>query len=38
MAEPTIVLVHGAFTDASSWRPVCDELQSEGHTLLAPVE
>jgi pimeloyl-ACP methyl ester carboxylesterase len=36
MSEPTIVLVHGAFADASSWRPVFDELQSEGHAVLAP--
>jgi pimeloyl-ACP methyl ester carboxylesterase len=36
MTEPTIVLVHGAFADASSWRPVFDELQSEGHTVVAP--
>ena len=26
MASPTIVLVHGAFSDASSWRPVFDQL------------
>jgi pimeloyl-ACP methyl ester carboxylesterase len=36
MASPTIVLVHGAFADASSWRPVFDRLQRDGHTVLAP--
>ena len=36
MASPTIVLVHGAFSDASSWRPVYDLLDSEGQTVLAP--
>ena len=36
MAAPTIVLVHGAFADASSWRPVFDRLDRDGHTVLAP--
>lgn len=36
MREPTIVLVHGAFTDASSWRPVFDRLDAAGHTVLTP--
>src|SRR5690348_13598716 len=36
MPSPTIVLVHGAFGDASSWRPVCDRLAGDGHTVLAP--
>jgi pimeloyl-ACP methyl ester carboxylesterase len=36
MASPTIVLVHGAFADASSWRPVFDRLDRDGHTVLAP--
>jgi pimeloyl-ACP methyl ester carboxylesterase len=38
MASPTIVLVHGAFADASSWRPVFEALQRDGHdhTILAP--
>ena len=36
MASPTIVLVHGAFADASSWRPVVDRLDRDGHTVLAP--
>ena len=36
MASPTIVLVHGAFSDASSWRQVFDQLDADGHTVLAP--
>src|SRR2546426_9057819 len=36
MPSPTIVLVHGAFGDASSWRPVYDRLVGGGHTVLAP--
>jgi pimeloyl-ACP methyl ester carboxylesterase len=36
MSSPTIVLVHGAFGDASSWRPVFDRLVADGHTVLAP--
>ena len=36
MPQPTIVLVHGAWADASSWNPVATELQSQGYTVLAP--
>jgi pimeloyl-ACP methyl ester carboxylesterase len=36
MANPTVVLVHGAFADASIWRPVYDRLTRHGHTVLAP--
>ena len=36
MPSPTIVLIHGAFGDASSWRPVYDRLVGDGHTVLAP--
>src|SRR5262249_49122235 len=36
MPSPTIVLVHGAFADASTWRPVFDRLDREGHAVLAP--
>jgi pimeloyl-ACP methyl ester carboxylesterase len=36
MVGPTIVLVHGAFADASTWRPVADRLRRDGHTVLAP--
>ncbi len=34
--EPTIVLVHGAFADASSWNGVVERLQEQGHTVVAP--
>jgi pimeloyl-ACP methyl ester carboxylesterase len=36
MSKPTVVLVHGAFGDASSWRPVFDLLESDEYTVLAP--
>src|SRR5256714_933767 len=36
MSMPTIVLVHGAFADASTWRRVYDHLARDGHTVLAP--
>src|SRR3954454_13507844 len=36
MPSPTIVLVHGAWADASSWNAVTSELQSQGFTVLAP--
>jgi pimeloyl-ACP methyl ester carboxylesterase len=36
MADPTIVLVHGAFADASSFRPLYDELLGEDATIIAP--
>ena len=35
MSKSTIVLVHGAFGDASSWRGVFDLLDGEESTLLA---
>src|SRR3989441_2945957 len=35
MSKPTIVLVHGAFGDASSWRGVFDLLDRGDYTLLA---
>jgi pimeloyl-ACP methyl ester carboxylesterase len=34
--KPTVVLVHGAFADASGWAGVMRELQSAGFTVLAP--
>ncbi|MEU6347394.1 alpha/beta hydrolase [Streptomyces sp. NPDC046977] len=34
--RPTIVLVHGAWTDASGWLPVIRGLQKNGYTVLAP--
>jgi len=33
--QPTIVLVHGAFADASSWNSVIDRLQHQGYTSMA---
>jgi pimeloyl-ACP methyl ester carboxylesterase len=36
MANPTIVLVHGAFADASGFRGLCDELFGEDVTVVAP--
>jgi pimeloyl-ACP methyl ester carboxylesterase len=33
---PTVVLVHGAFADASSWTGVIERLQAEGVTVVAP--
>jgi len=29
-SQPTVVLVHGAFADASSWNEVIKRLQAEG--------
>jgi pimeloyl-ACP methyl ester carboxylesterase len=36
MPGPTVVLVHGAFADASAFGGVIRELESAGHTVLAP--
>src|SRR5258705_11801644 len=36
MTSPTIILVHGAFADASTWQRVYDQLARDGHTVLAP--
>ncbi len=36
MPKPTIVLVHGAWADASSWNAVATELEDQGFTVLAP--
>jgi pimeloyl-ACP methyl ester carboxylesterase len=33
---PTVVLVHGAFADASSWSGVIERLQAEGVRVTAP--
>ncbi len=33
---PTVVLVHGALTDASVWHPVARRLRAAGHTVTAP--
>lgn len=34
--RPTIVLIHGAFADASSWNSVVERLQRQRHHVLAP--
>jgi pimeloyl-ACP methyl ester carboxylesterase len=36
MAAPTVVLVHGAFADASSFRSLYNELLGEDVTIVAP--
>src|SRR6478735_3550763 len=36
MAKPTIVLVHGAWADGSSWNAVSTELQAQGFTVHTP--
>jgi len=33
--EPTVVLVHGGFTDASAWDAVIDQLQDDGFPVIA---
>lgn len=35
-AKPTVVLVHGAFADSSSWNGVIERLQRRGYTVMAP--
>ncbi len=35
-AQPTIVIVHGAFADASSWNEVIERLQKLGYDVIAP--
>jgi pimeloyl-ACP methyl ester carboxylesterase len=35
-AKPTIVLVHGAWADSSSWDNVRQELQRDGYNVLVP--
>ena len=34
--KPTIVLVHGAFADGSSWNGVIQRLQRQGYSVVAP--
>jgi len=36
VAKPTIVLVHGAWADSSSWDNVRQQLQRDGYTVLVP--
>ncbi len=33
--KPTVVLVHGAFADASSWNGVARILEKDGYTVVA---
>ena len=35
-AKPTVVLVHGAWADASGWSQVAERLQKDGYRVLAP--
>jgi pimeloyl-ACP methyl ester carboxylesterase len=35
VSKPTIVLVHGAFAESSSWNPVVAELQAKGYPTIA---
>ncbi|MFF3358499.1 alpha/beta fold hydrolase [Streptomyces sp. NPDC002917] len=35
-AKPTVVLVHGAFADGSSWDGVISRLERSGYTVIAP--
>lgn len=34
--KPTIVLLHGAFADASSWNSVIKRQQQQDYTIIAP--
>jgi pimeloyl-ACP methyl ester carboxylesterase len=36
MPKPTVVLVHGAWADGSSWNAVATALQDQGFTVLTP--
>jgi pimeloyl-ACP methyl ester carboxylesterase len=36
MPRPTIVLVHGAWADGSSWNAVATDLRKQGFTVLTP--
>jgi pimeloyl-ACP methyl ester carboxylesterase len=33
-AKPTVILVHGAFADATSWNGVAAKLQKDGYTVI----
>lgn len=33
--KPTVILVHGAFADSSSWNGVAQRLRAEGHRVIA---
>src|SRR3954447_1257809 len=34
--QPTVVIVHGAFADASGWSDVIDRLDQQGYPVIAP--
>ena len=36
--QPTVVLVHGAFADGSSWNGVIERLQAKGVAVTAPAD
>ncbi|MEW2160657.1 alpha/beta hydrolase [Streptomyces sp. NPDC007189] len=36
--KPTVVLVHGAFADASSWNGVVKRLEHDGYPVIAPAD
>jgi len=36
VAKPTVVLVHGAWADGSSWNAVANELRTQGFTVFTP--
>src|SRR5580658_8563533 len=35
-SETSVVLIHGAWADGSSWSAVIEQLQAEGHKVAAP--
>ncbi|MFG2629584.1 alpha/beta fold hydrolase [Streptomyces sp. NPDC048473] len=35
-ARPTVVVVHGAFADASGWNGVVERVQRDGYKVMAP--
>ncbi len=35
-AKPTVVLVHGAFADASGWYGVQERLEDKGYKVISP--
>ncbi|MFF3562214.1 alpha/beta fold hydrolase [Streptomyces sp. NPDC002574] len=36
--KPTVVLVHGAFADSSSWNGVIERLRHDGYPVVAPAD
>jgi pimeloyl-ACP methyl ester carboxylesterase len=35
-SQTSVVLIHGAWADGSSWSAVIEQLQAEGHKVIAP--